>query len=80
MTIASKSVSAVKAGAAKEPVAFPSLILSLVTAVLALLVGSDVIDASSSSLIFGAIAAAIPLVAVLIQRPKVTPVANATDD
>lgn len=79
MTIAGKSVSAVKSGAAREPVAVPSLILSLATAILALLVGSDVIDVASSSLILGAIAAVIPLVAVFIQRPKVTPVEHATD-
>lgn len=75
MTIAN-TTAAMKAGAAKEPVTVPSLILSFITALLALLVGSDVIDSASSSLILGAVAAVIPLVAVFVQRPKVTPVAS----
>lgn len=79
MTIAAKSVLAVKAKSATEPVTVPSLVLSFVTALLAVLVGADVIDVALSSLILGAVAAAIPLVAVFIQRPKVTPVANADD-
>lgn len=57
-----------------EPVALPALIMSFVTAVLALLVGTGVIDTDVSAWILAIVAAAIPLVAYFVQRPKVTPI------
>ena len=63
-------------GMRNEPVALPALILGVVTAVLALLVGVGVIDEDLSAYIFGLIAAIIPLVAWYISRPRVTPNQN----
>lgn len=58
-----------------EPVALPGAIVTLSTAVLALLVGMDVIDAAMSPLILGVVAAVLGVVTSW-QRSKVTPVAN----
>jgi len=57
-----------------EPVALTALLLGLVTALLALAVGIGWISDSDAALIMGVVAAAIPLVAWFIQRPRVTPV------
>lgn len=63
-----------------EPVGIPAATLSFATAILALLTGTGTISGTVAGLAGGVVAAAITLVAVVVQRPRVTPNHRATPE